>query len=195
MVYIAQAQVMDWYDHRTIAELHTASREYSRKYAASVSLGAKDDKQQSQIPLPAIFESSDGSHADSNEHGITLPSIAECAVHLELLECFKLLREAVVKSNQLDVLFDTLPLKSYTTSYGHNIRGRRVLQRKLCRPIKEHDSTFQERRKVKWTIFVNYAYHRFSLWVASINGDDECWNDKAELVPKLVPPIGIKLLY
>ncbi|KAL9009388.1 MAG: hypothetical protein Q9173_005576 [Seirophora scorigena] len=107
-----------------------------------------------QISLPAIFDSLETAQTDEEEPGKTFPSIAPCAVHLELLECFKLLQEMVIKSNQLDVRFDTLPRNNLTSSNVKNREGPRVLRWRLLRPMKAHDSNFQKRQKVKWTSFL-----------------------------------------
>lgn len=178
---------MDFHDPGSITELHAASRKHARNYTAP-----NEYQLQPHVPSPAIFETPETAQTDKDEHSNMLPSIAQCAIHLELLERFKLLQETVIKSNQLDVLFDTLPRKKYTISYIYNSRGRKVLGRKILRPIKAHDSTFQERRKEKWTRFVDEAYSRFSTWVVSINDNLKIsGKDGDELDPKLVPPIGI----
>ncbi|KAL8849343.1 MAG: hypothetical protein Q9221_005694 [Calogaya cf. arnoldii] len=182
---------MNFHDHGSIRDLHAASRERSRTYTVD-----QERQQQLCVPSPALFEDLDedldAAQSDKDKYSEIFPSIAQCAVHLELLECFKLLRETVIKSNHLDVLFDTLPQKRYTTSYVNNGRGRRVLRRRPLRPIKDHDSTFQERRKKKWQHFVGFAYLRFQIWAFRINDYGEFGGKgRNEKDQGLLPPIGI----
>ncbi|KAI4261390.1 MAG: hypothetical protein L6R42_003413 [Xanthoria sp. 1 TBL-2021] len=187
---------MDFHDPGSITELHAASRQHVQNYTAPISLVGNEYQQQAHVPSPAIFETPESAHTDEDKRSNMLPSIAQCAIHLELLECFKLLQKTVIKSNQLDVLFDTLPRKKFTTSYIYNSRGRGVPGRRLLRPIKAHDSTFQERRKEKWTRFIHKAYCRFSTWVVSINNNRKISGKVGhELDLKLVPPIDVMLIW
>ena len=159
-------------------ELHAASREYAQGYVPRNQVA----KEGPQIPLKLERTSKNG--VDT-----VVPSLARCAVHLELLEAFKLLRETVIKSNQLDVLFDTLPEKHYITVSRYR-RGRYVRQRTF---LKKLDSSYQERRKAKWLKFVDYAFNRFSKWAAGIDKSPAAIaKGGRRLAAEFIPPLGIE---
>ena len=169
-------------------ELHAASREYAQPYVPR----NKVAKEEPQIPVPTVFDSLKLERTNKNEVDTAVPSLARCAVHLELLEAFKLLQETVIKSNQLDVLFDTLPEKYYITMSRYR-GGRYFRQRTLLKPIKKHDSSYQERRKAKWAKFVDYAFNRFSIWAAGIDRSPAAIaKGGRRLAAKFVPPLGIE---
>ena len=163
----------------SIEELHAASRDYSRTYNIS-----SRNKDEPDIPNPAIFA---GLGTDASQM-----SMAHCAVHLELLEAFKFLRECVIKSNQLDVVFNTMPLKRYTTSLQYN-KGRYLRRKKLLKPVKDHDSTFQERRKAKWLGFLDYAFLRFTSWATAMGHTryNAITGNGNDLANSFIPPLGI----
>lgn len=170
-----------------IGELHAASRNYSRTYSAP-----RPNKDEPDIPSPAIFAGLGTDASDEDKQEDALPSTAHCAVHLELLEAFKILRECVIQSNQLDVLFDTMPQKQYTSSLQYS-GGRYVRRKMLLKPVKDHDTTFPERRKGKWVGFVNCAFLRFASWAAAIDHTryKTSKNEGTELSRNFVPPLGI----
>ena len=170
----------------SIDELHAASRDYSRTHAA-LSLRNKPE-----IPDPAIFAGLKVVTPNDNDHADLFPSVAHCAVHLELLEAFKVLRECVIQSNQLDVLFDTMPKRQYTISRQWR-SGRYVHRKVLLKPVKEHDVTFGQRRKAKWMGFVNYAFLRFTSWASAIHHTryNAITNKRNELSENYIPPLGI----
>ena len=176
---------MDLFLSDLTQELHAASREYVPNHVP------RDKVVESQIPVPTIFDNLKLEHTNDNEVDTVIPSLARCAVHLELLEAFKLLQETVIKSNQLDVLFDTLPEKHYTTGSRYEYRGGRyVRQRRLLKPIKKHDRNYQER---KWVKFVGYAYSRFSIWAAGIDKDPAAIaKGGRRLSASFIPPLGIQ---
>ncbi|KAK3326734.1 hypothetical protein B0H66DRAFT_470726 [Apodospora peruviana] len=99
------------------------------------------------IPDPGIF----GALA-SDHKAETLPTIAECAIHLELLEALEILQQKVLTSNALDRAFGIVPKNKVQASWP---RTRVVLKR---------DESFPERRKVKWPIYLRFAATRFLEW-------------------------------
>jgi hypothetical protein len=115
--------------------------------------------EQPVIPPTSIFEDLQRKGTkpqDNRKDEVQLPSVARCAVHLQLLESFLLLQERVLKSNALDHAFSIKPGISYTsasTSY---------------RRVKQPDHTFPTRREKKWPIFVDLAVSRFLTWWGSL---------------------------
>lgn len=179
---------MAFFTQDLIDDLHSASKIYSASYAAPKS-------QTANIPTPEVFH-------DLYAHDTSaLPSAAQCAVHLELLELFAKLREYVTKSNQLDVLFDTMPQKKYTST-SERRRGYILPRRTLLKPIKYYDTTFQERRKGKWKIFIDHAFARFRTWAAAVSGHQTTMIRELvvpgeiayTLVEYAVPPLGMQSL-
>jgi len=104
-----------------------------------------------------------------------LPTIRECAVHLELLLCFSTFHQTVERSRSLDRAFTIFP------------RPKTVQRRRG--PRKTKDSTFDMRRKQKWPTVLNIAVERFLVWIRATDGwlattGREKW---AEAFP---PPLG-----
>ena len=163
------------------AELHSASAEEARRLLRSPEArqtassihrhrGETDNQRTlqshpgGQAPSP-LFPSDDIFASLSNPESDVLgfPSIAECAVHLELLEAYHILREKVLKSNALDITFGTRPEKKYGTRWKY--RGtKRKLDRYLLSPPSQHDPSWQLRRQAKWPRFLTLAVIRFELW-------------------------------
>ena len=105
------------------------------------------------IPASSLFRSLE----DAKPGGITggLPSVAQCAVHLELLQALHTLRVNVLRSTALDATFGIKPnLRTVTRGWGRN---KRV--------VKLKDDTLATRRKEKWPLFVELAVVRFQTWV------------------------------
>ena len=99
------------------------------------------------IPAAAIFDgladdASVGAQPASScqiTEGAEIPSEAECAVHLELLEAFMVLKQAVVNSSVLD------------TYFGIVKQGKK-------------DAGLAGKRERKWACFVGMAVGRFEGW-------------------------------
>lgn len=177
---------MDYFSPDLIHELHAASREHVPKNEVGKMYEVKPN-----VPDPTIFSGLKLKRTNKDGEDTAIPSLAQCAVHLELLEAYKLLQEKVIKSNHLDVLFDTLPEKRYRTVSQY--RGGRYVSRKiLLKPIKDYDPAFQEGRKAKWMGFVNNAFLRFSTWATTISKSPNAFAKR--LADDLIPPLGIETL-
>ena len=88
----------------------------------------------------------------------SLPTVAQCAAHLEFLEVVYALQHRVIASSALDRTFG---LRPYWTSY-YSFTSRRIVQIPL-----PTDGSFERCRKTKWEFFVQAAAARFEAW----------WND------------------
>lgn len=119
---------------------------------------AATSKTHPKIPEPGLFNfASEGSKIDTER----LPTVAECAAHLELLEAFYHIRLRVLSSTTLDAVLGIKP--EPRTVYRTTKRGYRRGYSK--RAVKLRDDTFQERRKAKWLFYLALATVRFLRWI------------------------------
>jgi hypothetical protein len=134
-------------------------------------------EQNPKIPSPNLFSLDAGSQALSKSHS-SLPTVAECAVHLELLQAFQHFRIGIISSERLDrvlgiELNPRTVFRKVSNGYGQYEQQE----------IKLQDLTFDERRKTKWLLLLSLAAARFLKWVEVIE------KDPAESI--LLPPIGM----
>jgi hypothetical protein len=102
-----------------------------------------------------------------------LPSISDCATHLELLETFFVLRQKVLRTADLDAAFGI--------EEKHEVKtGRRGETKKM------KDATLWNRRQAKWTKFVELATIRFLVWRAACQKD---WS------PFRLPPVDVLMVW
>ncbi len=138
-----------------------------------------------KIPDPSLFEFSID-YKGVREESRRLPSIAECAAHLELLQAFRHIRNEVHSSRRLDEVFG---IKPQTRTV---FRKRKVYERYsgiwVREPVKLRDETFDERREEKWPLFLRLAASRFLSWIAAIEEESSRPNGPAQSLH--VPPIG-----
>lgn len=131
------------------------------------------------IPAPTLFvfgPPPEGSQRSST----SLPTIAECAAHLELLEVFRNLRLEIVASTELDKALgiEPVPRTVYRKTYTSVGRYTRTA-------VQVRDETFEERRKEKWPFYLRLAAARFLRWVKIVE-------DSLEVLPSSLPnpPVG-----
>jgi hypothetical protein len=141
------------------------------------------------IPSPSIFKPLlDHTNKANNSPAAVhrLPSTAECAVHLEFLEALFVLRQRILRSEDLDDVFDIKPEYKYVDRGGEQTRLK--------------DTTLWERRQVKWERFVAFAVARFMMWsekVREIVGvrDDGAGRELCEVTDDALPPLGEWITY
>jgi hypothetical protein len=140
----------------------------SREAALRISQSPESRIQSSSLgEIPSEFFSCSSGENDATQTGADdVPSVRSCAVHLELLETFMVLRQKVVNSTALD---DTLG----TTRADGN------------------DAAVRSRREAKWTKFMELAVARFEIWVAHL-GEDES-KEEDEIRSKL-PPVDVLMV-
>lgn len=151
-----------------------------------------------QIPSPALFDFSP--HPVSEDGAVVadevmLPLVAACATHLELLECFYVLRQRVLMSTAIDASFDIVPERKIKA----NTRTGKT------RTLK--DATLLEKRQVKWTRFVEFAALRFLHWMGmlqrhedsmTITRDGGIVNDgcgRGSLLLRHLPPLDVMMVW
>ena len=139
---------------------------------------AKSKAEEPIIPWPSIFQSL--TDMPRNVESTILPTITECAVHLELLQCFHKLRVEVLKSTSLDKTFGI-------------VANPQIFVRKQRwgpdKTIKKRDPTFETRRKQKWPLFLDLAVVRFDRWFRL--ADIALTNPRErEALNSIIPPLG-----
>lgn len=159
------------------AEDHTSWRLTAAEWRPPAFPAAVSKEQEPIIPAPKLFQSLSETPLPIND--TSLPSIADCAVHLELLQAFYFLRRRVLLSTAMDKV---LGIKAEPKEVWRAEPGS--YYRPVRKQIKIRDQTFAERRQIKWTLFINCAVVRFVDWAKMID-DTAC----AAISPRL-PPLG-----
>jgi hypothetical protein len=170
--------------------LHDAAKEETRTIGSSADrvayrrqVNPKGDN--TIIPDPQLFCALDTPRIPTG-NTVPIPSISECAVHLELLEVFYHLRVQVLQSTELDATFGIHPNKK-TVFRPNYSKGK-------YEPVQLKDATFEGRRAAKWPYFLDLASARFMRWAeemerAAMAGGSE---EPPERIPYL-PPLGTYL--
>lgn len=184
--------------HRKMDTLRGIGSDGRKKILASYLQGAKNASQEPKIPDPKLFDSLGytGSAAPESD----LPTLSECAVHLELLEVFYKLRQDIIKCEKLDASFGVTMNKKTVYRKGYYDPPRR---RYTTYPVQLADETWPTRRRQKWSYFLSIAVGRFKVWMIAANRSLKVPNnleDQAPLStefnrPKLpfLPPLGTYL--
>jgi hypothetical protein len=135
-----------------------------------------------KIPDPSLF---DMTAAQPENDNTRLPTVAECASHLELLEAFYHIRLKVSSSTSLDAALGIKPEPRtvYRTTYlGYPLGYSRE-------KVKIRDDTFLKRGMVKWPFYLELAAARFLRWVQVVkNEQDKSGVSKDKSLH--LPPIG-----
>ena len=117
------------------------------------------EEERSRIPDPEIFAKTETRRLSADSNGslafCQLPSVSQCATHLELLQAFYALRAQVLGSTELDKLFDIKPESPMAT-------------RKL-KEIGLQDRYLGEKKRSKWPLFVDFAVVRFQIWAKRVD--------------------------
>jgi hypothetical protein len=137
--------------------------------------------QNPEIPARTLFNFSlPGGILQGNNTSTSLPSVAECAAHLELLQAFNSLRIRILASTELDEILDitVIPRTVYRKIYTNGGRYTKTA-------VQLRDETFDQRRKVKWSLYLGLAASRFLRWVDAVE-------DEPNMLKKSIglPPIG-----
>jgi hypothetical protein len=176
---------------KTITNSIKSSSKYvaSTQWQASTYAGKTQNQSAPAIPSAEMFESlfqqqqqqqqDNANRSGSFAQRISLPTTAQCAVHLEFLATLWTLRQRVLRSEELDQVFDIKPEYKYV--------DRKGVQTKL------KDETLWERRQVKWDKFVSIAVVRFQAWWAKLPEIAEVRDGSSsyEITNETLPPLGV----
>ncbi|KAK2747975.1 hypothetical protein FQN57_001566 [Myotisia sp. PD_48] len=139
-------------------------------------------KEEPKIPAPAIFEDEalqETGICPVAERVIQLPTAAECAVHLELLETFYVLRQRVLKSDSIDKTFGIYPIHQLRTGVQGDTK-------------KLKDETLWTRRQVKWQKYLILAVARFLTWCRRL---DQLPENEMRISEENLPPLDVILVW
>ncbi|CAM1505283.1 Fc.00g109200.m01.CDS01 [Cosmosporella sp. VM-42] len=140
------------------------------------------------IPDPGLLKTL----ADLNH--VELPTIGQCAVHLELLEAFHALRSQVINSLELNEVFGISYGRETPFGLPQSLSVRR-------------DSTDEDRaakRMSKWTLFLELAAARFLEWALRTNNSIPMvrqWSktkstlEIADIELPFLPPIDVLMVW
>lgn len=130
-----------------------------------------------QVPDPRIFKD-----PILPTDVISLPNMAQCAAHLELLQAINHIRREVLNSKDLDAILDIKPEK------------RTVRQRYSQKRIEVKDPRFAQKRQAKWPFYVKLGVARFFLWLKKM--EQTLTSNKNEVLElPTCPPLGMSFVY
>ena len=140
--------------------LHRRGREVLTEYlhsggVSSVYKPAANRNDEPVIPAPELFQHKALAEEKSSTAG--LPTVSECAIHLELLETFFVLREKILRSDDIDKAMGISRKRETKTGYSGDTKTLK-------------DDTFETRRREKWPKYVEFAVARFLAWRAELSG-------------------------
>jgi hypothetical protein len=146
------------------------------------------------IPAPSLFKSlttTTNTSSPTAENGGSIPTIGQCAAHLELLEVCFALRYNIVNSAALDATFGV--------KINNKIVYRKIFHKRMRTYVYKEtplrDDTYQDRRREKWDFYLKIAVVRFGTWIRAVNkAVGEQAREKGDVVslPHL-PPLGMLL--
>ncbi|KAF5666356.1 hypothetical protein FHETE_6240 [Fusarium heterosporum] len=178
-----------------LGALHQASREMNRTIRLTYYPSAGTIDENPVIPRPAIFDLVEDLHKDN------LPSPAQCAVHLELLEVFHALRIRVIDSKALDEVFNL----GEATKKVYRRRFVKGLNKRVNEEITVRNAVWENNRDNKWTFYLGRAAKRFLEWandyntfLASKRSKDDLDDGVAEILmiePSLLPPVDVLMVW
>jgi hypothetical protein len=181
-----QRQLHQWGRQAVLHEKTKGSTSKSQKDTTNTHIPAYGTaaavKDNPKIPNPSIFDF-ESKRSENDNTG--LPTVAECATHLKLLQAFHHIYLKVSSSVTLDAVLGISP--EPRTVYRRKYVGyRRGYVREA---VKLRDDTFVERRKAKWHLYLALAAARFIAWAEAV---EKVWNGSmASKAGSLhLPPIG-----
>ncbi|KAF4966663.1 hypothetical protein FSARC_5652 [Fusarium sarcochroum] len=137
-----------------LGALHKASKNLNEKVWSSYYPSADTMDENPVIPNPDTFSELDDLHEDN------LPTPAQCAVHLELLEVFHALRIKIIDSKDIDNAFD-LGEETKTVYRRKFVKG---LRKYVNEAATVRNQRWEKKRDKKWTWYLGEAAQRFYVW-------------------------------
>jgi hypothetical protein len=176
-------------NHKTKSRLHSCSKALLSKLINPALSRQVFDPATSNlglvIPSPSIFDfSSPPADADADD-AHPLPSAAECAAHLELLEVLYVLRQRILMDAGIDDGFAIKPEREVKHGSGSETKTLK-------------DPTLWERRQVKWPKYIEFAAVRFLAWRRAVNQNPKTMirrTFEGHLFPEHLPPLDILMVW
>ncbi|KAM0553390.1 hypothetical protein ACHAPJ_007404 [Fusarium lateritium] len=133
------------------------------------------------IPNPGIFNFENVKNIKPSMKpktpDLALPTVSECAAHLEFLETLYILRQKILVSKELDEVFQTQPKREEKTG----VQGD-------TKTLKDED--LWKRRQEKWPRFIEFAVMRFLAWREEINR-----SNISEITNDNLPPLDVLMVW
>ncbi|PKX88984.1 uncharacterized protein P174DRAFT_464709 [Aspergillus novofumigatus IBT 16806] len=130
-----------------------------------------------QVPDPRIFKD-----PIPSTDVTSLPNMAQCAAHLELLQAINHIRREVLNSKDLDAILNIKPEK------------RTVVQRYSRKRIEVKDPRFAQKRQVKWPFYLRLGVARFFLWLKKMDETLASNKNKVLELPSC-PPLDVLIAW
>lgn len=111
-----------------------------------------------------------------------LPTVAECATHLELLEVFYATRQNILASKDIDNAMLITPKRETKTGKKGDTKTLK-------------DTTLWDRRQEKWNKYVEFACVRFLSWMDNLKMEDTIVTGVEPSIPKHLPPLDILMVW
>ncbi|KAG9504918.1 hypothetical protein J7337_004899 [Fusarium musae] len=135
------------------------------------------------IPDPGIFKFTTPISVDHEPSrrrmtlDLALPTLSECAAHLEFLETLFILRQKILVSTELDEAMQIKPIRETKTGYQGDEKTLK-------------DDKLWERRQAKWPRFVELATVRFLAWRDHFNK-----SSAREITRDNLPPLDVLMVW
>ncbi|KAK0710031.1 hypothetical protein B0T26DRAFT_836193 [Lasiosphaeria miniovina] len=157
---------------------------------------ARDMQEEPVIPAPGLFATlvlpRDTDHAGADADADALPTVGECATHLQLLHVFYALRVRIIESAELDKTFGVE--QNRTTVWRTRYSGRYGRSEKYQHPL--GDATWKARRKEKFRYYLIVAAARFQEWVKKADAVlAETKQGTGSLCLAFLPPLDVLMVW
>jgi len=130
---------------------------------------ASKKEEEPVIPAPEIFQN------DLSKRSLRgLPTVTDCAIHLEFLETLFVLREKILRSDAIDKSMGIALARETKTGFKGDSKTLK-------------DTTFETRRREKWPKYIEFAVVRFLDWQGNLSKDSDLSVD--------VPPLDVLMVW
>ncbi|KAH7032717.1 uncharacterized protein B0I36DRAFT_382736 [Microdochium trichocladiopsis] len=168
-------------------------------YIASTEPGQHDPNPEGKVPAPD-FRIFNFDHPRNLNNGPRLPTPAQCAVHLRLLQAFLSLRVNILCSTSLDTALSIEPhtrVVHVPHDYPNHgkLSPKRSFSSRVTPPpkttvIRVQDPTFPKRREEKWDLYLKLAAARFLSWVRAL--ENAASGELEDIQP---PPLDVLMVW
>lgn len=146
---------------------------------------ANSPAEEPEIPAPSLFQFDEpvvGESSDSTIAKFRLPSVAECAAHLELLEAFYVIHQQILVSTEIDTAMELKPNRERKTGHKGDTKDLK-------------DPKWWETRQIKWDRYLEFATLRFLAWRDLLSFSDVTKTPQGSLSLKQLPPLDVLMVW